>query len=101
MNRSLSNGSSAVLFPPYIHLLSIFLCDCSSLYPQFATSSSTASSFTAALLTYAQYFLDKAQLLLPKTQPGSIHLAWGHVVHPQHIKRRAGPLFRPKITSSD
>jgi hypothetical protein len=60
-----------------------------SFYPQFRTTSNTASSFTAALLTYAQYFLDKAQLLLPTAQPGSTHLAESHVVHPQHIKRRA------------
>jgi hypothetical protein len=63
-----------------------------SFYPQFPTTSNTASSFTAAPLTYAQYFLDKAQLSAVTAAYGA---AWfyssggGHVVPPQDIKRRA------------
>jgi hypothetical protein len=44
-------------------------------YSQFPTTSNTGSSFTAPLLTYAQYFLDKAQFLLHTAQPGSNHMA--------------------------
>jgi hypothetical protein len=89
--------------PQYIHLLWFFLCSCSSFYsfcPQFPVTSDIASSFTAAPLTYAQYFLDKVQLsavLLPTVQTGSIY---PHVLPPLDIKWRAHRLKRQSYAYS-
>jgi hypothetical protein len=84
INRSLNKWLLGCTIASYIHLFSFFLCSCSSFNsfcPQFPVSD-TASSFIAALLTYVQYFLDKAQLsavLLCTVQPRSIHPARDHV----------------------
>jgi hypothetical protein len=67
----------AVLFPHIsisFRFPSAIALPLNSLYPEFPTTSNTASSFTAALLTYTQYFeMNGAMNIVLLVTPHSQH----------------------------